>query len=213
MANIVRIAGTSLFALAVTCASAQMSGNDPYNPLTRRAAMTTQTVEPSLADMGFGTDEGNVGPFVTMTDKQYAQAMAARGIMEVQLGQTAISKTDREDVKALARRMVNDYLGWNAGMEKAAAKLGIALPKDLNERQKADLNRLSALSGPAFDQAYLREVIHLQTKALTMSHHEAAEAGVAGFRHWAGVVVPQIQDQIATARQALDGSGLEISRK
>jgi hypothetical protein len=52
-----------------------------------------------------------------------------------------------------------------------------------------------------FDQAYLKEVI--QTKALTLSRHEASNAAVSGFRHWAGVVIPQLQDQVHTARKTL----------
>jgi putative membrane protein len=163
--------------------------------------------------MGFGTDEGNIGPFVTMTDKQYAQTMATRGIMEIQLGQAALEKSERADVKAVARRMIDDYLKWNAGMEKAAAKLGISLPRELESKQRAEVDRVCALSGPAFDQAYLREVIHLQQKALTMSHHEAADAGVAGFRHWAGIVIPTLQDQVHTAQRTLEAGTVEISKK
>jgi predicted outer membrane protein len=177
---------------------------DPYNPQTRR--MQNTTAEPSLADLGSGTDQGNIGPFVTMTDKQYAQAMALRGMMEVRLGQTARDKSDRADVKAVADRMIKDYLNWNDGMAKAARKLKIQLPTELDGKQKGVVDRISALNGPAFDQAYLKEVIHLQTTALTMSHLEASEAGVSGFRHWAGITIPNIQDQIQMAQKALDAN-------
>lgn len=197
--------------LAVGCANAQTT-TDVYNPLTRRTSQGTQ-VEPTLVDMGYGTDEGNIGPFVNMTDKQYAQGIAMRGMMEVRLGETALEKTDRADVKAVAHRLVTDYLAWNEGINKAARKLGIAMPSDLDEKAKASVDRISALSGPAFDRAYLKEVIHLQTKALTMSHQEASEAAVSGFRHWAGVTVPAIQEQVSLAQKALDGSPTEISRK
>jgi len=198
--------------IAVGCANAQ-TPTDPYNPATRRASTGNQQVEPSLADMGFGTDEGNMGPFVTMTDKQYAQAMAARGIMEIHLGQAALEKSQNPDVKAVAQRMIKDYLGWDAGMEKAGAKLGIQLPTEMDQKQKAEVDRICALTGPEFDKAYLKEVIHLQTKALSMSNHEAAEASVTGFRHWAGVVTPTIQEQIHAAQTALDGSSVQISKK
>jgi putative membrane protein len=194
--------------LGVVGASAQ-TAQDPYNPQTRRnpatltAAGNSANIQPSLADMGFGTDEGNNGPFVTLTDKQYARSMAARGIMEIQLGQAALEKSDRSDVKAVAHRMIEDYLKWDAGMEKAAQKLGIPLPTQLDEKEKAEVDHICALSGSAFDQAYLKEVVRLQTKALTMSHHEASEAAVSGFRHWAGVVIPDLQDQVNFAQNTL----------
>jgi predicted outer membrane protein len=188
--------------VAITGANGQQPPTDPYNPQTRRTTGPTP-VEPSLADMGFGTDQGNIGPFVTNTDKQYAQAMALRGLMEIRLGQTALDKTSREDVKAIAQRMVKDYLNWNDGMTKAAKKLGIALPTAIEGKEKDEVERICALTGPAFDEAYLKEVVRLQTKALTMSHHEASEAAVSGFRHWAGVVIPNLQDQVHIAQVAL----------
>ena len=199
---------------AVGCASAQnpTTTNDPYNPNNRRMSQGNQT-DPNLIDMGFGTDQGNMGPFVTNTDKQYAQSMAVRGMMEIRLGQAALEKSGREDVKILAHRMITEYLSWDAGMEKAAAKLAITMPSDLDAKEKAEVDRISALSGPEFDRAYLKEVIKLQSKALTMSHHEASDAAVSGFRHYAGVVIPTLQDQVHQAQKALDASGVEISRK
>src|SRR5271163_3065700 len=85
--------------LAVTGASAQQP-SDPYNPQTRRnpAQNGSMDADATLALMGTGTDQGNIGPFVTMGDKQYAQAMAARGIMEIRLGQLALDKTKRPEV-------------------------------------------------------------------------------------------------------------------
>lgn len=172
----------------------------------------SQDIDPTLALLGTGTDEGNIGPFVTMTDKQYAQAMAIRGIMEVRLGQLALDKTENADVKLVAHRMIKDYLNWNDGMEKAAVRLKIELPKDIDGKHKTEYDKVSALSGPAFDQAYLKEVIRLQQKALTMSHHEADEGSVSGFHHFAGIVVTNLQDQIEMARRALE-SQTTISKK
>src|ERR1043166_2711950 len=103
-----------------------------------------------------------MGPFVTITDKQYARAMATRGMMEIRLGQAALEKTSRDDVKVIARKLVNDYLRWEDGMSKAAAKLGIPLDSDLDVKRKAVVDRICALSGDAFDRAYLGEVVQLQ---------------------------------------------------
>lgn len=190
--------------LVAARAGAQTTPPDPYNPQTRRNMPAV--IEPSLEDMGFGTDQGNIGPFVTNTDKQYAQAMLVRGMMEIRLGETALDKTEREDVKSLAHLLIKDYLNWDSGMEKASVKLGIPLPKDMDAKEKAEVDRICALSGPAFDQAYLKEVVRLQEKALLMSHHEASNASVSGFRHWAGVVIPDLQDLVKAAQTTLRAS-------
>ncbi len=213
--NITRSLGIVGLLVAAGCVNAQNTTtiSDPYNPNTRRTAQGNQAVEPSLIDMGFGTDEGNMGPFVTNTDKQYAQAMAARGMMEIRLGQAALEKTERDDVKSVAHRMITDYLSWDSGMEKAAAKLGIAMPSEMDAKEKAEVDRISALSGAEFDRAYLKEVVRLQTRALTMSTHEASNAAVSGFRHWAGIVIPNLQEQVHDAQKALDRTATQISKK
>jgi putative membrane protein len=201
------ITSISISAAMIIAAHAQaQTPPDPYNPQTQHTGMQP-AIEPSLADMGFGTDQGNIGPFITNTDKQYAQSMAARGIMEIRLGQAALDKTQREDVRQVAHRMISDYLNWNEGMSKAAKKLAIPLPADLDAKQKAEVDKICSLSGAAFDQAYLKKVINLQTRALTMSHHEAGDdAGVSGFRHWAGIVIPNLQDEVHLAQTALQAS-------
>ena len=145
---------------------------------------------------------------MTIPDKQFAQVTAIRALMEVQLGRKALETSDRADVKMVAQHMIDDYTQWGEGMQKAAAYLKIPLPAELDARRKAEVAKICALSGPDFDKAYLSEVVHLQNKALTVTQYEAANAGVTGFRHWAGVMVPKLQDEIKIARQTLSGDAL-----
>lgn len=209
--------------LAISGASAQITGNgqtnyDPYNPQMRgqppatNAAGNPANITPSLIDMGFGTDQGNTGPFVTLSDKQFARMTALRALMELQLAQAALTRTKNPDVKNVATRLTDDYTRWQAGIQRAAAYLKISLPTELDTKSKADLDRILDLNGPEFDQAYLREVAHLQHKALTITQHEVEAAGVTGFRHWAGVMVPELQDEVRMARRGLDGNAI-VSRK
>jgi predicted outer membrane protein len=195
--------------LTVSGAYAQ-TNYDPYNPQMERQPKPAAT--PSLNDLGFGTDQGNVGPFVTISDKQFAQVTAVRALMEVQLGRKALETSDRTDVKAVAQHMIDDYTKWGDGMQKAAAYLKISLPAEPDAKQKAEEDKIGTLSGAAFDKAYLSEVVHLQNEALTVTQYEAANAGVTGFRHWAGVMAPKLQDEIRMARQSLSGNGLVSKR-
>lgn len=200
---------TAAAILTVSCAYAQ-NNYDPYNPQTMRQPHAN--VQPSLVHMGFGVDQGNIGPFVTISDKQFAKTTAMRALMVVQLGRKALETSDRTDVKTVAQRMIDDYTKWGEGMQKAAAYLKIELPAQLDAKHQAGLDRISALSGPEFDKAYLAEVIHLETKALTVTQYEAGNAGSTGFRHWAGVMVPKLQDEIKLARESYSADTLYTRR-
>jgi predicted outer membrane protein len=206
--------------LTVTGLRAQQMNYDPYNPQTRRdppPAVTNSgswaNAQPSVIDMGFGTDQGNIGPFVTIPDKQFAEITASRALMQIQLGRKALDTTESADVKAVARQMIADYTKWGAGMRKAAAYLKIDLPAELDEKDQAVVDKICALSGPEFDEAYLHEVVHLANKALTVTQYEAANAGVTGFRHWSGVMIPKIQDDIRMAHRALEGEAFVSKRE
>lgn len=169
-------------------------------------------IVPNIVDAGSGTDQGNQGPFVTTSDKQFASIIAYGSMMEIELGTVASNQSTNPAIKQLGERMVDDYSKWANGMKKASAGLGIAMPFELDAKRKAIVDKIVAMSGTDFDNAYLKEVITLQNRALMITQHEAETAGVTGFRHWAGVMVPQIQEQLQMAKKALAGSAV-VSKK
>jgi predicted outer membrane protein len=199
--------------------NAQLSNYDQYDPNMRRNPVTftpsgnPANVTPSLMDMGFGTDQANIGPFVTSSDKQFAQATTIRALVQLRLAEAAARKSDRADVRAVAQRMTDDYTRWGDGMRRVSAYLNIKVPSEIDARRQGDVDRILALSGAEFDQAYLKEVLKLQRKALTITQYEAENAGVTGFRHWAGVMVPALQTEIRAAHEALSGAPLAASRE
>jgi len=199
--------------------NAQLSNYDQYNPNMRRAPVTSTpsgnpaNITPSLMDMGFGTDQGNIGPFVTSSDKQFAQATAMRALVQLKLAEAALQKSDRSDVKGVAQRITDDYTRWGDGVRRASAYLNIRIPSEIDSRHQGDIDRILGLSGPEFDEAYLKEVSRLQRKALIITQYEAENAGVTGFRHWAGVMIPALQSEIRAAHEALSGTSLAASRR
>ena len=156
--------------------------------------------------MGFGTDQGNVGPFVTPADKQFATMTATRAMIELQLSQAAFEKGSTDGVRQLGRRMVADYSTWSENISRASMRLKIVVPTELDAKHKAQVDSILALSGAAFDAAYLKEMVHLQNKALTITHYEADKAGVTGFRNWAGIMIPTIQEELKLAKQEQNGA-------
>lgn len=229
--GLIRKAQTTVAVLIFTAAGAgcfaqqEMNTQDPYNPQNQRLPNgptnpnlnssfpgTPSNVVPSLIDMGFGTDQGNIGPFVTPADKQFARMTAMRSMMEIQLSQAALEKASSDAVRQLAQRMLDDYTRWSDSIQRISARLDIQIPAELDARHKAETDQIMALSGAEFDRAYLREMVRLQNKALTITHYEAANAGVARFRNWAGVMIPTMQEELKIAKQEENAAAL-VSRK
>ncbi|MEP6715309.1 MAG: DUF4142 domain-containing protein [Terriglobia bacterium] len=202
------------------CAAQQNQGAEPATLQHQRLAGTSantgattasgthnaDAVNPTLLDIGAGSDQGNVGHFTTMADKQFAKMLAARSLMAIKLGNVAVERSSNDAVKQVGREMVAEYTKWSIGMAKASNGLGIKLPSELDSKQQATFNRISKLSGIEFDTAYLKEMVTIQNKALTVAQYEATNAGIPGFRHWAGVMVPIIQGQLEDTKRAMDGA-------
>jgi putative membrane protein len=197
---------------ASSFAQPQTTSYDPYNPQTQRTSVI-QPKAPSPMDLGSGTDQGNIGPFVTMPDKQFATALAIRAMMEIPLSQTAADKGSTEAVRQLGRRMIDDYSRWSKNIDRASMWLKITLPADLDAKDRQELSRITDLSGPAFDEAYLKEMVRLQNQALSVTHYEAGNAGVTGFRTWAGIMIPTIQEELRLAKQELKADKSLVSRR
>ncbi len=203
--------------LAASCAALaqQQPSGDPNNP-QRSAPSTSSTGQnqsaPSILDMGFGTDQGNVGIFPTAMDKQFAQRTAIRSMMEIQLAEAALDKSETESAKQLAHRILDDYSKWTPIIEKISARARITLPTGLDSKHKAEVEKVTALSGSEFDRAFFHEMVRLQNRALTVTHYEADNAGLAAFRGWSGNAIPAMQDHLHLAKQGLDGAQLASKR-
>ena len=80
-------------------------------------------------------------------------------LAEIQLGQLAQAKTQSAEVKSYAQMLVTDHSASNEQAEKVAKQIGITVPTELSVSQKVTYNRLSKLSGTAFDRAFVAEMI------------------------------------------------------
>jgi putative membrane protein len=103
-----------------------------------------------------------------LSDAEVAHVAVTANAIDVDLAKLALERGRSDEVKAFARTMVEDHTGVNEQAAALAKKLGVTpLPNDVSKslQQGADAARekLSHLSGTAFDQAYIaREVEYHQ---------------------------------------------------
>jgi putative membrane protein len=204
-----RIAAAIILTASATTLAAQQPIIDPTNPNGNpQRTAAAPAITPTLLDMGTGSDQGNIGPFVTLADKQFARMTAERAMVDVELSKAALDKTESDKVRRLGQQILDDYAKWTPILQKVSSRVEISLPTELDKKHRADVDRITALTGAEFDQACLKEMVRLQNKALTITQYEASHAGVTAFRNWAGIIIPSIQDQLRMAKQGLNGEQL-----
>src|SRR5262245_8623575 len=81
----------------------------------------------------------------------FVKEAAQGGLMEVQLGKLAQEKAGDEKVKQFGKRMEQDHSKVNDELKKIAADKGVQLSMDLDKKHKTNVDKLTKLSGAAFD--------------------------------------------------------------
>lgn len=127
---------------------------------------------------------------------EFMTKAAQGGMAEVKLGETAASKAQNADVKAFGKKMVEDHGKANAELKELAAKKGVTLPTEPNEKQKETAEKLSKLSGAEFDKEYVAEMVKDHEKDVAMFEEEAKNAADADVKAFADKTLPTLKTHL-----------------
>jgi putative membrane protein len=138
---------------------------------------------------------------VPPADAAFMKDAAADGMAEVELGRLASAKATRQDVKDFGKMMVDDHTKANEELKSLASQKGVTLPTDLKAQHKAEKERLSKLSGTAFDDAYLKFMVSDHQKAVDAFSKESAGGKDSETKAWAAQTLPKLQEHLSHVKQ------------
>jgi putative membrane protein len=113
----------------------------------------------TLVALGLLVPSANAATAVSAADQEFMQAAAQGGLTEVKLGELATQKGLRDDVKEFGQMMVKDHSAINDDLKALAAKEGVTIPDSLDAKHQRMVDKLAALTGSAFDDAYVAAMI------------------------------------------------------
>jgi putative membrane protein len=107
---------------------------------------------------------GAVAAPQTPTDAQIAAIVVTANQVDIDAGALAAEKGTHADVKAFGRMMQTDHAGVNRSATELVTRLKVtpeanATSRDLKAGGDKNLARLKALSGAAFDRAYIDQEV------------------------------------------------------
>jgi putative membrane protein len=135
------------------------------------------------------------------TDENFAKKAAQGGMAEVKLGQLAEQKGSSPEVKNFGRRMVQDHSKANNQLKDVTSPENIPLPNELDKSDQATYDRLSKLSGDAFDREYARDMVKDHSKDVSEFQKEAKNGKDESIRNFAAQTLPTLQNHLDQARQ------------
>jgi putative membrane protein len=108
------------------------------------------------------------------TDRMFVTKAMQGSMAEVQLGQLTLQKSNNEQVKEFAQRMIDDHTKLNDQMKPVAQQLGVTVPNEVSKNDRKTMAKLQALSGSAYDQAYIKDMVKDHKQDLTQFQMEAS---------------------------------------
>jgi putative membrane protein len=141
---------------------------------------------------------------VSSADRKFMQKAAIDGMAEVQLGQLAKERGMSDEVKSFASRMVTDHSKANDELKSLASAKGVTLPAETDKKHRGTIDKLSKLSGPDFDRAYMKEMAEEHKKDVSEFKKEAKKAKDPDLQKWAQATLPTLEDHLAMARKTRD---------
>jgi putative membrane protein len=170
---IAQTGGIAVLSCGLAIAQMQQPGSSPSQSGTPMPGANDPTANPPSAMAGQGTSNATPN---TMADKDFVKEALQGGMAEVQMGQLALQKSNNEQIKQFAQKMVNDHAQMGEQMKPVAQQLGVKEPSGPSKKDKETIAKLQNLNGDAFDKAYVQTMLK-DHKHDAMAFKREAESG------------------------------------
>lgn len=101
---------------------------------------------------------------VSTADRSFIAMVSQGGMFEVQAGQLAADQGSTQDIKDQGTTEAHDHQWVGDKLKSIASDAGVTFPDTLNPKFQKEFDDLKALSGKAFDAAYLRDMEDIHAK-------------------------------------------------
>ena len=175
--------------------SQQTEESMPARTDTTRTTQSHTTQSQAHAAQSHAASGEHSGAMKNVSPQAFVKQAAVIGKAEIELGQLAIQKSQDQDVRAYAQRMVKDHEAADAQLKKIAAQENLQVPQALDAEHQAVKQKLSSLSGAAFDREYKKEMAkgHNKAVALFESASQAAQMP-SDLKEFAAATLPTLQE-------------------
>ena len=135
-------------------------------------------------------------------DRAFMLKAAGSGLYEVEVSKLAADKAESADVKKYASMLADDHTKANAELVALAEARGVKLPAQPPANKRERITRISTMSGPAFDQAYVKQVGIGDHKADITMFEKASRTGKdPEIKAWVDGKLPKLREHLAAAQQ------------
>ncbi len=138
-------------------------------------------------------------------DQQFVRQASGALMAQIRFGQLAQERAQSPSVRQVGRQIADQGTALSDQMRRNASDVGVTLPiAQLTPLQMQAYSRLSQLSGPAFDQAYMAEVQALQQQTMASFQNESLNGETPELKQYAQQSLPQLRQNAGVIQQRFD---------
>ena len=160
------------------------------------------TVATPASSQSRPSPKGKDSTQVAAADKSFVLKAASGGMAEVELGKLATEKAMGADVKQFAQRMIADHGKAGDELKAIAQSKMITIPTVLDTKAKALHDRLSKLSGIAFDRSYMDAMLVDHRQAAADFRRQSTTGRDSEIKAFAAKTLPTIEEHLKMAMSA-----------
>jgi putative membrane protein len=143
---------------------------------------------------------------VSKSDQKMMKDLAEANMAEIEAAKLAQQKSSSEEVKNFAQKMIDDHTKASDQLQQLAQAKSVTLPTDLDSKHKAEIKKLSALSGDKFDKRYMSQGgVSDHRKAHALLGRIEKNAKDSDLKTLASNLMPTINDHWQMAKQIRSG--------
>jgi putative membrane protein len=190
----------------LTSAADAQQPEGPRPPDRATPADTPQPMPPQTTDRTMPPPGGASSKAVE--PQTFVKQAAVIGQAEVELGRLALQKSQDENVRKFAQRMVTDHTAAAAKLKKIASAERIEVPQSLDAQHQAVVQKLSGLQGSAFDKEYAKEMAKGHDKAVVLFESASqAPQMPADLKEFAAATLPTLEQHREMAHSIHEQEG------
>jgi putative membrane protein len=146
-------------------------------------------------------------------DKMFVMDAMQGSNAEIQLGQLTLQKSNNEQVKQFAQKMIDDHTKLNDQMKPIAQQVGVPVTTQVSKKDKKTMAQLQGLSGSAYDQAYIKDMVKDHKKDLSDFQTEASSGQDQAVKDAATQGGQVISQHLQLAQQLAKDQNVNIASK
>ena len=138
---------------------------------------------------------------VAHSDKSFMRKASKAGQKEIAISQAVMDRLSNANLRSFAQQMITDHTAANGTLMPIAQGQEIGMPTAVSPQHQAMMDRLSQMSGVAFDTAYINMMIQAHGETLAAMNNQLTNGQSQVINVWVQNTRPVVMQHEQIAEQ------------